>query len=169
MFSEDTILKAISFGRNVFANFQRFIMFQLTVNLSSMSIIIAFLLMGLESPFSSTTLLWLNIIMDGPLALSLALEKRPLVYSGKHPVKRSADILGGKLDDEVIAEVARRVKEGGKPVDMSEELAKVKAEVEEGENIITTAKIDISLLPQYYIVKVELVNKKGKETFIYII
>jgi hypothetical protein len=38
----------------------------------------------------------------------------------------------------------------------------VKAEVEKGENIITTAKIDISLLPQYYIVKVELVNKKGK-------
>ena len=95
--SFNTILKAISFGRNVFANFQRFIMFQLTVNLSSMSIIIAFLLMGLESPFSSTTLLWLNIIMDGPLALSLALEKRPLVYSGKHPVKRSADILGGKM------------------------------------------------------------------------
>lgn len=38
----------------------------------------------------------------------------------------------------------------------------VKSEVEKGENIITTAKIDISLLPQYYIVKVELVNKKGK-------
>ena len=38
--------------------------------------------------------------------------------------------MGGKLDEDVIAEVARRVKEGGKPVDMTEELAKVKAEVE---------------------------------------
>ena len=95
--SFNTILKAIAFGRNVYANFQRFIMFQLSVNLSSMSIIIAFLLMGLESPFSSTCLLWLNIIMDGPLALSLALEERPLKNSGVRPVKRSADILGKKM------------------------------------------------------------------------
>ena len=47
--------------------------------------------------------------------------------SGRHKLCCTADILGGKLDDEVIAEVARRAKEGGKPVDMTEELAKVKA------------------------------------------
>lgn len=95
--SFSTILKAISFGRNVYSNFQRFITFQLTVNLASMTIIIASLIMGLESPFSSTCLLWLNIIMDGPLALSLGLEMRQVKYLSRKPVKRSDDILSKKI------------------------------------------------------------------------
>ncbi len=95
--SFSTILKAISFGRNVYGNFQRFISFQLTVNLASMCIILASLISGFESPFSSTVLLWLNIIMDGPLALSLGLEMRSDNTLGKRPVKRSEDILSGKL------------------------------------------------------------------------
>lgn len=92
-----TILQAITFGRNVYSNFQRFICFQLTVNLASMSIIIASLVTGFESPFSSTCLLWLNIIMDGPLALSLGLELRQVKYLSRKPVKRSDDILSGKI------------------------------------------------------------------------
>ncbi len=95
--SFSTILKAISFGRNVYSNFQRFITFQLTVNLASMTIIIASLLTGLSSPFSSTCLLWLNIIMDGPLALSLGLEMRRVKYMSRKPIKRSDDILNGKI------------------------------------------------------------------------
>ena len=95
--SFDTILTAISFGRNVFDNFRRFITFQLNVNLASMAIIITYLILGLESPFTSTCLLWLNVIMDGPLALSLGLENRKLDLSEHKPVKRSADILNGKI------------------------------------------------------------------------
>ena len=95
--SFSTILKAISFGRNVYSNFQRFISFQLTVNLSSMAIIIACLILGLESPFSSTCLLWLNVIMDGPLALSLGLERGRVDRLSGRPVKRSDDILSGKM------------------------------------------------------------------------
>lgn len=95
--SFSTILKAISFGRNVYSNFQRFISFQLTVNLASMCIIIASLISGFESPFSSTCLLWLNVIMDGPLALSLGLEMRREDRLSKKPVRRSDDILSGKL------------------------------------------------------------------------
>lgn len=95
--SFSTILKAISFGRNVYSNFQRFISFQLTVNLASMCIIIASLISGFESPFSSTCLLWLNVIMDGPLALSLGLEMRRTDQLSKKPVRRTDDILSGKL------------------------------------------------------------------------
>ena len=95
--SFDTILKAVSFGRNVFDNFQRFISFQLTVNLSSIAIIITFLILGFASPFSSMHLLWLNVIMDGPLALSLSLESRPLELSDRKPVKRNSDILNKKM------------------------------------------------------------------------
>ncbi len=95
--SFSTIVKAISFGRNIYSNFQRFITFQLTVNLASISIIIAYLLLGLESPFSSTCLLWLNVIMDGPLALSLGLENRKLSLKNTHPVRRDSNILTNKM------------------------------------------------------------------------
>ena len=45
--------------------------------------------------------------------------------AGRHKLCCSADILGGNIDDDVVAEVSRRVRESGKPVDMAEELAKV--------------------------------------------
>lgn len=95
--SFSTIVKAISFGRNIYSNFQRFISFQLTVNLSSMCIIIAFLILGLKSPFSSTCLLWLNVIMDGPLALSLGLEPPRDSALMQRPVKRTDNILSVKM------------------------------------------------------------------------
>lgn len=50
--------------------------------------------------------------------------------AGRHKLCCTADILGGNISNDVIEEVARRVREGGQPVDMTEELAKVKAEVE---------------------------------------
>ena len=100
--SFSTILKAISFGRNVYGNFQRFITFQLTVNLASMAIIIAYLLMGYESPFTSTCLLWLNVIMDGPLALSLGLEQRPLDLKSSTLVRRSESIISKKMFARII-------------------------------------------------------------------
>ena len=100
--SFSTILKAISFGRNVYGNLQRFITFQLTVNLASMSIIIAYLIMGFKSPFTSTCLLWLNVIMDGPLALSLGLEQRPLDALKGNIVKRSDDILSKKMMARIV-------------------------------------------------------------------
>jgi superfamily II DNA or RNA helicase len=50
--------------------------------------------------------------------------------AGRHKLCCSADILGGNIDPDVVAEVAKRVKENNGPVDMTEELAKVKAEVE---------------------------------------
>lgn len=95
--SFSTIVKAITFGRNVFCNFQRFLSFQLTVNLSSMCIIIAFLVLGFECPFSSTCLLWLNVIMDGPLAISLGLENRSVDLAQVGPTRRKDDILSPKL------------------------------------------------------------------------
>ncbi len=95
--SFSTIVKAISFGRNIFDNFQRFIMFQLNVNLASMTIILTYLILGLESPFTSMCLLWLNIIMDGPLALSLSLESRPLNLADRKPVKRDTNIISTRV------------------------------------------------------------------------
>ena len=91
--SFSVIVKAVSFGRNIYKNFQSFLFFQLTVNFSAVGVILAFLLLGFATPFTALQLLWINIIMDGPLALSLGLEKRADEFLGEKPVKRTDDII----------------------------------------------------------------------------
>jgi superfamily II DNA or RNA helicase len=75
--------------------------------------------------------------------------------AGRHKLCSSADILGGKLDDEVIAEVARRVKEGGKPVDVTEELAKVKAEVEERKKREAATRAGLQARAEFLVTKID--------------
>lgn len=88
-----TVVKTISFGRNVYKNLQRFIIFQLSVNATALLYITACALMGLESPFNTLQLLWINVIMDGPPALTLGLEKGGKSLMNNKPVKRNAGIL----------------------------------------------------------------------------
>ena len=59
-----TIVKAVHWGRGIYENFQRFIQFQLTVNLSSVVVVLASLFSCLAAPFTALQLLWVNIIMD---------------------------------------------------------------------------------------------------------
>ena len=100
--SFSTIVKAVSFGRNVYRNFQRFITFQLTVNLTAMIVVIASLILGLESPFSSVQLLWIDIIMDGPPALTLAMEGDRGKFMNDPPVKRTDGIITPKTLIKII-------------------------------------------------------------------
>ena len=95
--SFSTIVKAISFGRNVYRNFQRFIMFQLSVNFSAVIFIVLSLILGVEVPFTTVQLLWINIIMDGPPALTLGLESRDDGYMLNSPVKRTANLVTIKM------------------------------------------------------------------------
>ncbi len=95
--SFSTIVKAIAFGRSIYRNFQRFLMFQLTVNFSAVGLITICSLLGLDSPFTSLQLLWLNLIMDGPPALSLAMEGVREEYMKNPPVKRSMGIVNKRV------------------------------------------------------------------------
>ena len=88
-----TVVKAVSFGRNVYKNLQRFILFQLSVNLSALLFITACALMGFPTPFNTLQLLWINVIMDGPPALTLGLEKASKNLMKHKPVKRSDSIV----------------------------------------------------------------------------
>ena len=91
--SFSTIVKAVAFGRNVYKNLQRFILFQLSVNLSGLLFITACALIGLETPFNTLQLLWINVIMDGPPALTLGLEKAGRAIMKNRPVKRTESIV----------------------------------------------------------------------------
>ena len=97
-----TIVKAISFGRNVFSNFRRFIMFQLSVNLSAVAVVLASLFAGLKSPFSAMQLLGLNIIMDGPPALTLGFEAEDTELMNEPPKKRSDNLVNKKTAARIL-------------------------------------------------------------------
>jgi Ca2+-transporting ATPase len=91
--SFSTIVKAIEWGRGIYENFQRFIQFQLTVNLVAVLIVIICEILELPLPFTTIQLLWVNLIMDGPPALSLGLEALRKHLMDKEPVKRDASII----------------------------------------------------------------------------
>jgi Ca2+-transporting ATPase len=95
--SFSTIVKAIEWGRNIFENFKRFITFQLTVNVASVIVVLVSILMGFKAPFTALDLLWINIIMDGPPALTLGLEPNYADLMNRKPVSRNQNILSRSM------------------------------------------------------------------------
>ena len=75
--------------------------------------------------------------------------------AGRHKLCCTADILGGTIDEDVVAEVARRVREGGKPVDMTEELAKVKAEIEARKKREAATRAALQARAQFLVTKID--------------
>lgn len=95
--SFSTIIKAVQWGRGIYENFKRFIQFQLTVNVSSVVVVISSILAGFSAPFTALELLWINIIMDGPPALTLGLEPIRADLLKHKPTKRNENIISRKM------------------------------------------------------------------------
>ncbi|MCL2755208.1 MAG: HAD-IC family P-type ATPase, partial [Oscillospiraceae bacterium] len=94
-----TIVQAVEWGRGIYDNFRRFIAYQLTVNLSTVFVVLAAIVLGFGAPFTALQLLWINIIMDGPPAIALGLEpispKSNLMK--RKPIKRNSPIISGSM------------------------------------------------------------------------
>jgi Ca2+-transporting ATPase len=67
-----SIGRAVMWGRSLYRNIQRFILFQMTVNVAACLIVLAGAFMGTESPLTVTQMLWVNLIMDTFAAMALA-------------------------------------------------------------------------------------------------
>ena len=67
-----SINKAIMWGRSLYLNIRRFIIFQMTINLCACLIVLVGAFMGLESPLTVTQMLWVNLIMDTFAAMALS-------------------------------------------------------------------------------------------------
>src|ERR1700676_3440157 len=91
--SFSTIVKAIQWGRSLYENIQRFIQFQLTINVSAL--VIAFLgpFFGVKPPFTILQLLWINVIMDTFAAIALCSEPPRPGLMDMPPKKRDENIL----------------------------------------------------------------------------
>ncbi len=88
-----TIVRAIRWGRGITDNFKRFILFQLTVNVSAVGVVLLAAIFGFDPPFTALELLWINIIMDGPPALCLGLEKLSDDLLKRAPVRRDEPLV----------------------------------------------------------------------------
>lgn len=67
-----SIGRAVMWGRSLYQNIQRFILFQMTVNVVACLIVLCGAFMGTESPLTVTQMLWVNLIMDTFAAMALA-------------------------------------------------------------------------------------------------
>lgn len=70
--SFSSIGRAVMWGRSLYRNIQRFILFQMTVSVAASFVVLAGAFMGMESPLTVTQMLWVNLIMDTFAAMALA-------------------------------------------------------------------------------------------------
>lgn len=70
--SFNSITRAVMWGRSLYQNIQRFILFQMTINVAACLIVLIGSFLGTESPLTVTQMLWVNLIMDTFAALALA-------------------------------------------------------------------------------------------------
>lgn len=100
--SFSSIGKAVMWGRSLYQNIQRFLLFQLTVNVTACLLVLCGAFMGTESPLTVTQMLWINLIMDTFAAMALAsLPPSERVMQDK-PRDRNAFILNGPMLREII-------------------------------------------------------------------
>lgn len=88
-----SIGRAVMWGRSLYRNIQRFVLFQLTVNLAACLIVLAGAFMGTESPLTVTQMLWVNLIMDTFAAMALASLPPSNSVMNDKPRKRSSFII----------------------------------------------------------------------------
>ena len=87
-----SITKAVMWGRSLYQNIQRFVLFQLVVNIVACLIVVIGAFTGAESPLTVTQMLWVNLIMDTFAALAFA-SLPPSMEVMKNKPRRSTDFI----------------------------------------------------------------------------
>ncbi|WP_017303918.1 calcium-translocating P-type ATPase, PMCA-type [Spirulina subsalsa] len=95
--SFQSIVNAIIWGRSLYENIQRFILFQLTINVVALGIALLGPFIGVSLPLTVTQMLWVNLIMDTFAALALATEPPHDSVLDYPPRPRDAFIISGKM------------------------------------------------------------------------
>ncbi len=88
-----TIVGAVKRGRTIYENIVKFIRFQLSTNMGAIQTVLYSSLLGWPTPFTAIQILWINIIMDGPPAMSLGVEPERQGIMDEAPRSPEASIL----------------------------------------------------------------------------
>jgi Ca2+-transporting ATPase len=88
-----SIVKAVKEGRGIYDNMVKFVRFQLSTNIGAILTVAGAPLLGMPVPFTAVQLLWINIIMDGPPAMSLGVDPVRIGCMNEAPRNPDARIL----------------------------------------------------------------------------
>lgn len=100
--SFSSICRAVMWGRSLYQNIQRFLLFQLTVNVAACFIVLVGAFMGTESPLTVTQMLWVNLIMDTFGAMALASLPPSQTVMKDKPRDRKAFILTKPMMKDIL-------------------------------------------------------------------
>ncbi|KAG5407315.1 hypothetical protein IGI04_013434 [Brassica rapa subsp. trilocularis] len=89
----ESVVKVVRWGRSVYANIQKFIQFQLTVNVAALVINVVAAISSGDVPLTAVQLLWVNLIMDTLGALALATEPPTDHLMDRDPVGRREPLI----------------------------------------------------------------------------
>lgn len=98
-----SIADAIMYGRTMSKSVKKFIIFQLTVNVSTVFTAVLGPILGWTEVFTIVQILWINMIMDTLAAIAFGQEPARQSYMEEKPVARTADILNGYLKSSILA------------------------------------------------------------------
>ena len=97
-----SVVKACSWGRNIYDNIKRFLQFQLTVNVGALLFTVIGAIFLKESPLQAIQLLWVNMIMDSLASLALATElPRPELLE-RPPQVRDDFVVSRKMTKHIL-------------------------------------------------------------------
>ncbi|MDD4816802.1 MAG: calcium-translocating P-type ATPase, PMCA-type [Victivallaceae bacterium] len=92
-----SIVNAVLWGRSLYLNIQRFLIFQLTINAAAAAIALIGPFTGVAMPFTVIQMLWINLIMDTFAALALATEPPTPETMERPPRRPGTFIITGKM------------------------------------------------------------------------
>jgi P-type Ca2+ transporter type 2C len=91
-----SIVRAVEEGRTIYDNIVKFVRFQLSTNIGAILTVLGAPILGFATPFTAIQILWVNIIMDGPPAMTLGVEPaRPGIMQDR-PRSKEAAILSAQ-------------------------------------------------------------------------
>ncbi len=97
-----SIVRSVRWGRGLYANIQRFLLFQLTINLTALGVALLGPFLGVPFPLTIPQMLWVNLIMDTLAALALATEPPQEIEMRRPPRDPSAFILTRPLAAQIL-------------------------------------------------------------------
>ena len=100
--SFSSIGRAVMWGRSLYQNIQRFILFQMTVNVAACLIVLFGAFMGMQSPLTVTQMLWVNLIMDTFAAMALASLPPSASVMKEQPRSREAFIINRSMWKSIV-------------------------------------------------------------------
>lgn len=97
-----SIKQAILYGRTIYNNIRKFIVFQLTINFAAVMTSFVAPFLGIDKPLTITQILWINLVMDTLAALAFGGEPALASYMQEQPKQRGAAIVSTNMLRQII-------------------------------------------------------------------